>query len=149
MSELHHGVLHDIEGIGLMAQRDLCDPEGLALNLGQKRLESARTILGRFTQMCFPKREQIGCLWSKINKRKHLQGTAAEMESGLTGHNGAQRGLVDTCRPARKLTEIIHLFDPCQITVTRSAPERRLRRWPGCQGIDPERKCRLIRFSSI
>jgi hypothetical protein len=45
-----------------MAQRDLCDPEGLPFHLGQKGFESARTILGRITQVSFPEREQIGCL---------------------------------------------------------------------------------------
>jgi hypothetical protein len=60
--QLHHGVLHDVERIRLMAQRDLCDPEGLPFHLGQKGFESARTILGRITQVSFPEREQIGCL---------------------------------------------------------------------------------------
>ena len=62
VSQLHHGVLHHVERIRLMAQRDLCDPESLPLYLGQKGLEGARTILGRITQMSFPEREQIGCL---------------------------------------------------------------------------------------
>jgi len=45
VSQLHHGVLHDVERIRLMAQRNLCDPESLPLHLGQKGFEGARTIL--------------------------------------------------------------------------------------------------------
>ena len=62
MSQLHHGILHDVERIGFMAQRDLCDPEGLPLHLRQKGFERACGILGRITQVGFPEREQIGCL---------------------------------------------------------------------------------------
>jgi hypothetical protein len=59
--ELHHGILHHIERIGLMTQRNLCHPEALALDLSQKGLEGARAILGQFTHLFFPDREQIGC----------------------------------------------------------------------------------------
>jgi hypothetical protein len=45
-----------------MTQCDLCDPECLPLDPGQKGFEGARAILGRLTQMCLPGREQISYL---------------------------------------------------------------------------------------
>jgi hypothetical protein len=60
--QLHHCVLYHIKRIRLMTQCDLCDPECLPLDLGQKGFEGARAILGRLTQMCLPGREQISYL---------------------------------------------------------------------------------------
>jgi hypothetical protein len=113
---LHHGVLHRIQGVGLMPQRNLCDPECLAFDLGQEGFEAARSILGRLTQMCFPEREQIGCLWTKSSKREH-RGAPTRLNSWLMQQNGAELDLVDTVSISGNATKIIHLLDAHEPTV--------------------------------
>jgi len=70
-AELHHRILHHVERISFVTQRDLCDPEGLALYARQKCFERARGILGRITQMGLPGWDQINRLIFKTSKSSH------------------------------------------------------------------------------
>jgi hypothetical protein len=97
--------------------------------------------------MCFPEREQIGCLWTKSSKREH-RGAPTRLRSWLNQQNGAELDLVDTVCISGNATKIIHLLDAHDPIVThRTAPSPEVS-FPRLQGVDPERKCRLITFSS-
>jgi hypothetical protein len=56
--------------------------------------------------------------------------------------------LVDSGLRSRKVTEIIHLFDACQNTVTVGGRHLAAVAGAGTQSIDPERKCGLVIISS-
>src|SRR6202034_4502120 len=94
-TQLHHGVLHHVERIGFVTQRDLCDPERLALYARQKRFECARTILGRISQMGLPGRDEISRLSSKTSKRSHAT-ASIRRRYPTQQHNGAETRSVDT-----------------------------------------------------
>src|SRR5580658_1758258 len=70
-AQLQHRVLHHVERIGFVTQRDLCDPESLALHARQKRFERARGILGRISQMGLPGRDQFSRQSIKTSKGNH------------------------------------------------------------------------------
>jgi hypothetical protein len=95
--QLQHRVLHDVKGIRFVTQCDLCDPESLALDSGQKGLEGSRAVLGAVTQMGLSGAAEFSAFRRKSSKGEHTAAPAATDGSSRV-HNGAGPGPVDRHR---------------------------------------------------